>query len=643
MNEKQPTPHQLLQRYWGYTTFREPQEAIIGSVLNNRDTLVLMPTGGGKSLCYQIPALARKGLTIVITPLIALMQDQVLQLRQRKIAAQALHTGMTKKHITNTLDRAIQGKITILYLSPERLQTQTLVERIPHLNISLIAVDEAHCISQWGYDFRPAYLQIPLFAKHLPNIPIIALTATATPEVQRDIQAKLGMKQPAIFQTTYARANLYYGVQYSENKTQHLLRHLASSSGPAIIYTNSRAKTEHIARTLQQRQVSAEYYHAHLPSEERSPRQERWLREATRVIVATNAFGMGIDKANVRLVIHESPPKTLEAYYQEAGRAGRDSHPSSAILLYNDNDTDLLIKTTKHDKITVDYLRLLYQHLANHHQVAVGSHPTKAYPLDIPHFASLYNQPIRKVTEAIQNLVAAQLIQYNTYGDATERMQITLPSKQLPAFCNANPTYYPLLQRLLRQHPGRIRHTLTPISTKRIAHQLKVHHRDLLQQIEELQRLNVIDFIPAQTTPTILYLTARYPAEKIPISRKSYQERQKIGQQKAQQIIHYLTNTHRCRTQMLLEYLGEVRYDRCHNCDYCKRKEGEPQDYTAAICAVLTKSPTTLHGLMKEIAPQDQEAFGKSVRYLLSREEIYYDEKRNLALRKSNLSKGEKR
>ncbi|MDB5241899.1 MAG: RecQ family ATP-dependent helicase, partial [Spirosoma sp.] len=407
------TTRQILQQFWGYTTFRPLQEDVVNTVLARQDALVLMPTGGGKSVCFQVPTLAMKGVCLVVTPLIALMKDQVEQLRRRGIPAAAIYSGMNYREIDTTLDNCIYGNIKFLYLSPERLRTEIVIERTKLMTVCLLAVDEAHCVSAWGYDFRPPYLQIAEFRALIPDTPVIALTASATPEVQTDILDKLAMQSPAVFRQTFARPNLSYSVLLEENKEDRLRRILERVPGSAIVYVRSRKQTQQVAQMLIRQNITADFYHAGLTNEQRSAKQDAWIQNKTRVVVATNAFGMGIDKPDVRVVVHLDIPDSLEAYYQEAGRAGRDGQKAYAVMLYTTGDLENLLFRTEQLYQPVAMLRRVYQAIANYTAVPLGGGEFSSYDFDLSTFTTTFSLPSQETHYALKQLQLEGFIQLN--------------------------------------------------------------------------------------------------------------------------------------------------------------------------------------------------------------------------------------
>ncbi|MEM9569443.1 MAG: ATP-dependent DNA helicase RecQ [Bacteroidota bacterium] len=626
------TPHTILKQYWGYDAFRPLQEEIITTILAKKDILALMPTGGGKSICFQVPALLQSGLTLVISPLIALMQDQVRQLKKRNIPAAALHAGIKATEMTTILDNCVNGYIKLLYLSPERLKSHTIIERLPYLNISMLAVDEAHCISQWGYDFRPAYLEIPLLKAQLPDIPTIALTATAPPLVQRDIQQKLAMKKPVLLKKSFARANLAYVVRETPNKLRSLLGILQKVKGSAIVYTMTRIDTEKTAAWLQNQGIRADYYHAGLDHQTRQKKQAAWLAEVPPIIVATNAFGMGIDKPNVRLVAHLGLPTTLEAYYQEAGRAGRDEKKAYAVLLYTLSDLGNLPQKATQGFLHIDHIKALYQILANYYQIAIGSHAGISYPFDLDGFSDTYDLPPKQVAHGIQQLAAAGLIHFDDRFFTPAKIQLKLKGRDLYAFQVANPAADPLIKALTNGYPATIFYHITPISLQRLA---RILHKKPLQvenQLLHLASLGVADYTPAHNHAQLTFLTPRYPIDDLPVSAKKNRDRQANLLKKAKAVINYASHRYRCRTQILLEYFGEISYKPCKVCGVCVAKTTTPlsfenlySKYAPFIQAHLAKRPLGVDELVEKIALEATDDIVTTIQYMLAKHELRYN------------------
>ncbi|HZX75422.1 MAG TPA: ATP-dependent DNA helicase RecQ, partial [Cyclobacteriaceae bacterium] len=480
------TPTEILKQYWGYDHFRPSQAEIIQAVLEKKDVLALLPTGGGKSVCFQVPALIMEGVCIVITPLIALMEDQVGQLKRRGVSAVAVHSGMSHSQIDITIDNCVYGKIKFLYLSPERLQTEMFTERVKKMTVSLVAVDEAHCISQWGYDFRPPYLKIAELRELIQDVPFIAVTASATKVVKEDIIQKLELLKPEIFQQSFARENLSFVVRKTEKKEKQLLTILKKVAGSSIVYVRSRKATQELAKMLNQAGVSAIFYHAGLTYKERSERQEEWIKNISRVIVATNAFGMGIDKPDVRTVAHMDLPENLEAYYQEAGRAGRDGKRSYAVVLFHEVDVLSLQSKVQQAQPTLEYLNKIYQSLANYFHLAVGSSQGESYDFDLDDFSKRFSFKSVTVYAALKKLEEAGLIQLNEGFYRPSRVHLLVDKKRLYEFQIANEKFDPLIKSLLRLYGATLFADFVNISENQISSSLKWADRQTREGLQQL-------------------------------------------------------------------------------------------------------------------------------------------------------------
>ncbi len=628
------TPHEILQKHWGYSSFRPLQEAIVQAVLDGKDVLALLPTGGGKSICFQVPAMMRAGTCIVVSPLIALMKDQVDQLKRRGVAATAIFAGMKPQAIDLTLDNCVYGQIKFLYVSPERLKTELLQERVKKMSVSLLVVDEAHCVSQWGYDFRPPYLEIAAFRALIPGVNTIALTATATPAVKQDIQEKLDLRQPAVFQKSFAHNNLAYVVRKTENKGRQLLKILHHIPGTAIVYVNSRKKTKLIAQLLKKNGISTAFYNAGLTTLERVQQQEAWIKGNIRVMVATNAFGMGIDKPNVRLVVHMDLPTTLEAYYQEAGRAGRDEKKAYAIALYEDYDIALLRESIQAAHPTIDQLKKVYQHLANYYKVAIGSHTMTTYDFDLEDFAHTCDLKPQAVYQALKVLEQEGLVQLNETFFQTAQLQIPTDPKELYAFQVAHVTYDPLIKALLRMYGGAIFSEFCSISEQKIAKLLYSSPQEVKKQLQALDHLSVIQYHPQKDQPQLTFTTARHPASQLPLDIQKLKQRSALAIKKGEAVIHYVTHQHRCRPQLLLEYFGEISYEKCKQCDIClEKKKGNTDNKAAAykkyrtlILQHLQEGINDVVLLVDKIDPQAEKEVLMAIRQMLDSEELSYDQ-----------------
>jgi ATP-dependent DNA helicase RecQ len=562
----------VLQKYWGYDSFRPLQEDIVQSVAEGRDTLALMPTGGGKSITFQVPAMAADGICITVTPLIALMKDQVQNLRKRQIKAVAIHSGMTSREIDIELTNCIYGGYKFLYVSPERLHTDIFRARVKEMNVNLLAVDEAHCISQWGYDFRPAYLKIAELRELLPEIPVLALTATATPTVVEDIQVQLKFRQPNVLKTSFERKNLSYLVRKIEDKYGYLLRTVGRFPGSGIVYVRSRRKTREIAKFLQDNGISADYYHAGLSNEARSERQDRWKEGLCRVIVATNAFGMGIDKADVRFVIHMDPPDTLEAYFQEAGRAGRDLEKSYAVLLYEKDDRNKLKQRLRVSFPEPDAIRKIYHALSNYLQVPLGG--GKDIPLDfsLERFTVTYRLEALTAYHALKLIEREGYIRYDEDPDTSAKVHFLVSRDDLYKFQVSNEEFDRFIKLLLRSYTGFFSEYVA-IDEKLLAGNAKVSVDVIYEYLKTLDRTKIIDYIPRRKQSVITFTRERIDEKYLTISSGNYTVRKKVMQEHIDSVIRYAEKENICRSVMLLEYFGEKNTRPCGQCDICIRPQ----------------------------------------------------------------------
>jgi len=621
----------ILKQYWGYAQFRSPQDKIIDAVLNKQDTVAILPTGGGKSICFQVPALMQEGVCLVITPLIALMQDQVKQLKQRGIAAVAVHAGMHSREIDITLDNCIYGQIKFLYLSPERLQTDLFKARVQKMKVNLVAIDEAHCISQWGYDFRPPYLKIAELREIHPHVPFIALTASATSQVKADIIEKLQLKQAAVFQKSFARDNLSLVIRKSELKEKKLLEVLRKVAGPAIVYVRSRKATVVLATFLKKNSISATYYHAGLTHAERTTRQEEWITNRCRVMVATNAFGMGIDKADVRVVIHMDLPENLEAYYQEAGRAGRDGKRSYAAILYHDSDLDSLKLKVEQAQPALPVLKNMYQALANFFHVALGSSQGESFDFDLEVFCKKLNLKSMEVYPTLKKLEEFGLIEFNESFYRPSVLHFSFDNKKLYEFQVAHARFDPLIKALLRLYGGELYSDFTTVSETQIAQMMRLTVGAVRLELEQLHNLQVLVYEPVSDSPKITFVTARQDAAKLPIDVKEFDRRRTLHLNKMEAMLAYTAQTHRCRMQLIQEYFDERTDVNCGRCDVCigKRKKENTalfKDYEQQVNYLLTQKPMTVDELELAVDPAEKEVFIEVIREMVDSEELYYDE-----------------
>ncbi|MFN4145906.1 MAG: ATP-dependent DNA helicase RecQ [Runella sp.] len=623
--------HEILKKYWKYDSFRPLQEDIINAVLAGRDTLALLPTGGGKSICFQVPTMAKEGVCIVITPLIALMKDQVEQLRRRGIMAAAIYSGMNWHEIDLTLDNCIHGTTKFLYVSPERLRTSIFLERVKLMNVCLIAIDEAHCISQWGYDFRPSYLQIADFRLLLPQVPIIALTASATEPVKQDICIQLQMQQPAVFQATFARPNLSYSAFFEENKESRLLRVLQNVGGSAIVYVRNRRRTKEIADWLNRQGIKAEFYHAGLPNKQRSEKQEAWIRNRVRAIIATNAFGMGIDKPDVRAVVHIDLPDSLEAYYQEAGRAGRDGLKAYAVALYSNKDIDDLRRNVAQKYPDTDLLRRVYQALANYYKVPVGGGELESFDFDLQEFTGTFGLPVSETHYALQLLESEGFVQLSEAYNSTSKIHITVDNRTLYDLQLKNPVYDSFIKLLLRMYGGEVFTQFVAISETVIGQKHYVLEADVIKLLQGLHDMGMLVYEKRREKPQLCFLTPRYDASLLPINTLAIQTKQTTDEQRTEAVIQYMQHSSRCRTQLLQQYFGEHTDQECGICDNClaKKKKTTPHPeqlkIKEEILRILQLSPLPPQQLIAAFGLKNEQIAIETLRQLLEDEHIAYD------------------
>ncbi|WP_460956221.1 RecQ family ATP-dependent DNA helicase [Spirosoma litoris] len=633
------TTRQILQQFWGYTNFRPMQEDVVNTVLDRQDSLVLMPTGGGKSICFQVPTLAMKGVCIVVTPLIALMKDQVEQLRKRGIPAAAIYSGMHYREIDTTLDNCIYGNTKFLYVSPERLRTEIVIERVKQMTVCLLAVDEAHCISAWGYDFRPPYLQIAEFRELIPDTPIIALTASATPDVQKDIIEKLVLKDPAIFRQTFARPNLSYSAVVEENKDARLLRALQNVPGCGIVYVRSRRQTQKVAQWLNRQGISADFYHAGLTTQQRAEKQDAWIQNRTRVMVATNAFGMGIDKPDVRIVIHLDVPDSLEAYYQEAGRAGRDGQKAYALMLYTPDDLESLRFRTEQLYQPIEMLRRVYQALANYTAVPVGGGEFASYDFDLGAFSATFSLPPQETHYALKQLQLEGFIQLNENYFHPSRLTIVLDNRQLYEFQVLHSRFDSFLKLLLRVYGGELFTDFITISESTLARTFMINQSEIEQLLTQLHERNVVIYEKQKDKPQLTFLTPRFDAPSLPVNIQELNRRKELAMRKVQAAILYTEHQTQCRTRLLQAYFGEKPGDACGICDNCLRKKKSAETATAAVREQVRDYVALANGpgvspkqLAHHFAQTDAESLAQIVKLMLAEEEIRYNKNGNLTL-----------
>ncbi len=571
--------NEILAKYWGYNSFRYLQEDIIQSVLEGNDTLGLMPTGGGKSITFQVPTLAKEGMALVITPIISLMKDQVDNLLKRKIKAAYLHSGLSMSEKRKVIEKCIYGKYKFLYVSPERLQSDSFIDQLRDLNISLIVVDEAHCISQWGYDFRTSFLKIINLRKSLPNVPILALTATATPQVVSDIIDKLGLRSPQVFSMSFVRKNLSYVVRHCEDKFGELLHILNNVGGSGIVYVRSRTKTKQIATQLINSGISADYYHAGLSVEDKEEKQDKWNTGQCRVIVATNAFGMGIDKPNVRIVVHCDCPNSPEEYYQEAGRAGRDGLKSYATLLVSHTDKATLKKRIADLFPSRDYVKHVYDLVGIFLDIPIGGGYKQIYDFNFNLFCKTYKLPILPTHNALRLLTQSGYIEFIEEIDTQSRVMILANKEELYNLRNTNKVVDTVLQAILRQYTGLFADYVN-INEEFIARKFNLSSEDIYGALLDLTKMHILHYIPRKRTPYIIYTTSREETKYVLIPKVIYEEQKKRVEFRVNNMIKYAYAEDVCREKILLEYFGDKSVVDCNRCDVCitKRKK---QSYTA--------------------------------------------------------------
>lgn len=568
----------ILRDTWGYSDFRGIQRDIIRSIAEGKDTLGLMPTGGGKSLTFQVPALAMEGVCIVITPLIALMKDQVDNLRRRQVLAAAIYSGMSRQEIVKTLENCVLGHTKILYVSPERIGSELFQTKLAHIKVSFITIDEAHCISQWGYDFRPSYLHIADIRRIKPDAPILALTATATTEVIDDIQEQLEFKEKNVFRMSFERKNLAYVVRSSDNKMQQLIHILNSISGSAIVYVRSRKLAKEISEYILNNNISATFYHAGLERSTKDERQKKWHDDEVRVMVATNAFGMGIDKPDVRVVIHISCPDSIEAYFQEAGRAGRDGKKAYAVLLYDRGDRTKLVKRIAQEFPDKKEICRVYEHVAYYLQIAAGSGYGRTFRFEIEKFCRIFHHYPVIVNSALKILTRAGYLEYDVDPDSRTRVKFTLERDQLYMLHDTTPNEEAVITTMLREYSGLfVDYHFVEIAF--IAHASGLTQQQVYLILTSLSQRRILHFIPERSVPLLIYTRDRVLPEEIVISKTVYEERKAQFEKRIESIINYAENDTVCRSRQLLRYFGETRTEDCQQCDVCLAHQKTPQSY----------------------------------------------------------------
>ncbi len=603
---------EILKQYWGYDNFRGIQEEIIQSIGSGKDTLGLMPTGGGKSITFQIPALAQEGLCIVVTPLIALMKDQVRNLRERGIKAIAIYSGMSRQEILIALENCIFGNFKFLYISPERLDTEIFITKLRSMKVNLITIDESHCISQWGYDFRPAYLNISEIRKHLPDIPVLALTATATPEVVIDIQKRLDFAQENVFRMSFERKNLAYIVRPTDNKLAEMTHILQRIDGSTIVYVRSRKRAKEITEHLNNEGFTANFYHAGLDNAVKDLRQKQWQQDECRVMVATNAFGMGIDKPDVRVVIHIDLPDSPEAYFQEAGRAGRDGNKAYAVILYSKADKVTLHKRIPDTFPDKEYIKKVYEHLQYYYQMAMGDGLGCVKVFNLEEFCRTFKHFPVQAHNALKLLTQAGYIEYTDEQDNASRILFLLRRDELYRLREENKETEMLLQLVLRSYTGLFTE-YTYISEGALSIRSGLTRQQIYNTLMTLSKRRIIDYIPQRKTPYIIYTRERVEQERLHIPKMVYEERKERYETRIEAMIEYATSENACRSRMLLHYFGEKNEHDCGQCDVCiERKRNssiEVSDFESVkqrIVELIKEQPlTATHVVQRVGAPKE--------------------------------------
>ena len=628
----------ILKDYWGYDNFRGIQEDIIQSIGSGRDTLGLMPTGGGKSITFQVPAMAKDGLCIVITPLIALMKDQVRNLRDRGIKAIAIYSGMTREEIIIALENCIFGNYKFLYISPERLDTEIFRIKLRSMKVSMITVDESHCISQWGYDFRPAYLKISEIRNLLPDVPVLALTATATPEVVKDIQQRLAFKEENVFRMSFERKNLAYIVRRTESKQEELLHILKHVEGSAIVYAHNRKRTKEYAQLLNEKGITATFYHAGLSNDTKDRRQKAWVKGETRVMVATNAFGMGIDKPDVRLVVHVDTPDSPEAYFQEAGRGGRDGKKAYAVLLYSKSDKATLKKRIADTFPEKDYIRTVYEHLNYYYQMAMGDGLGCTREFNIDEFCRNFKHFPIQVDSALKILTRAGYLEYTDEQDNNSRLMFTLTKEELYRIHETSPETEKLINIILRSYTG-VFTEYAYINEETLSLRSGMTRQQVYDTLISLTRRRILHYIPGKKTPYIIYTRERQEADRLVFTKEVYEDRKESFIHRIEAMTEYAETDDKCRSRMLLLYFGEKNEHNCGQCDVCLSshssgiRQGMFDEISRAIEEALKDKEMTTSELMEHIASYEKENVAKALSYLLS-EEIIHQKNGRLSLPK---------
>lgn len=614
--------HQVLKKYWGYDSFRPLQEDIILSVLDKRDTLALLPTGGGKSLCFQVPGLVLGGSTLVISPLIALMNDQVQNLRKRGISAVAITAAMNFKEIDVALNNAALGHVQFVYVSPERLQNEVFRQKLSYLPFTLVAVDEAHCISQWGYDFRPSYMKIAEVRAYFNDVPLIALTASATKPVVEDIQLRLEFKNQQVFRQSFVRSNLLYVVQKEENKAPRLLKLIANIGGSGIVYVRNRKKTEDLAGFLRKHKISSLAYHAGLKFDERQNIQQQWIDNKVQVICATNAFGMGIDKPDVRFVVHLDLPESLEAYFQEAGRGGRDGKIAYSTIFYTAADQQRLLDNFEYAFPELDYIRQTYQAICNYYQVAIGAGEGMSMEFDIDRICKSYNLMAVLVYNSIKFLEKENYLSFLDGGFEPSKVLFLATKEDIYQFQVRFPKYESVIKTLLRSYGG-LFENYVHINEKDLAYRTKNSIATVVEQLQYLDQQEIISFVPQSSLPKLIFVQDRINTKHLEFNPENYHKLKERYKERLHSVINYTENNKLCRQVQLLMYFNEFNYNDCGHCDVCIANR--PKDFEKVknkILGFLKKDPLSLEGLQARMQTTNNETWIKAFNELVDDEVV---------------------
>ncbi|MDR1720462.1 MAG: RecQ family ATP-dependent DNA helicase [Dysgonamonadaceae bacterium] len=612
---------QVLQQYWGYASFRSLQEDIIASVFDGRDTLGLMPTGGGKSITFQVPTMMKEGICLVVTPLIALMKDQVDNLRQRGIKATYIHSGMTRQELIVALENCVFGNYKFLYVSPERLDTELFLAKLHHMNVCLLAVDESHCISQWGYDFRPSYLRIAELRKRLPEVPVLALTATATPEVVDDIQARLHFKEKNVFSKSFKRENIAYRVVETEDKLFELITVLRKIQGSGLVYVRSRKQTKALANELSLQGINADYFHAGLTGDEKIAKQNRWTRDECRIIVCTNAFGMGIDKPDVRVVVHYEMPSSLEEYFQETGRAGRDNKQSYAIALHSPRDDGKLKKRVKDEFPGRELIKDVYEKLCCYFQIAIDSGINTGHDFSLEEFSTVFHFSFTQVHHALKLLELSGYLEYLEETEKQSRLMFTVMRDDLYNYASFGENAENLIRILLRSYTG-LFSDYVYIKEDLLASRSNLTFQQVYDILTMLSSRNIIHYIPAKAKPMIRFTQNREDKKYLTIPQSVYEERKNRLESRINSVIRYTSDNHTCRSRQLLSYFGETKSTDCGSCDCCTSgNAAQLNNHTylkirQAIRSLIHEKPTRIEDLIAQLAAFDQNQIIDTIRFM---------------------------